>query len=325
MAEGRGLSYRRAMFSHEDMIASLSVEMIDELLYRGAPLQMGLPRIYGGQILGQSLAAAMLTVEDDGEVPRRPHSFHAYFLRPGDTSRDVIFDVDPIRDGRSFTTRRVVAKQKGRAIFNASMSFQKLESGVSHQIDLPGHVPLPEDLPRESVAEGQQLVAMGMDTEQIRRILLTFGDDVLDIRTPYPGLRLAAAASPQTEYGYWFRFKQAIPDDPVIHRALLAFISDRSLMLTAMIANGVTFLTHEVMGASLDHAMWFHDEIRLDQWLYYHIDSPRSARARGLNRGSFYTRDGVLIASTAQEGLMRVGAERERDEVAGGPVVRKTR
>ena len=297
------------MFTHDDMIASLSVEMIDDLLYRGAPLQMGLPRIYGGQILGQSLAAAMLSVEPD----RRPHSLHAYFLRPGDITRDVIFDVDPIRDGRSFTTRRVVAKQRGRAIFNASISFQKVEEGLSHQIDLPAHIPRPEDLPREQVAEARQLEAFGLDAEQVRRILLTFGEDVLDIRTPYPGLRLDVPEDgAQSEYGYWFRFQQPIPDDPVIHRALLAFISDRSLMLTALIANGVTFLTHEVMGASLDHAMWFHDEIRVDQWLYYHVDSPRAARARGLNRGSFYTRDGVLIASTAQEGLMRVGARRAR-------------
>ena len=299
------------MFTHADMMDSLSVEKLDELLYRGHPLQMGLPRIYGGQILGQALAAANLTVDPE----RRPHSLHGYFLRPGDTALPVIFDVDPIRDGRSFTTRRVVAKQKGRAIFNASVSFQKLEDGVEHQIDRPalpggGEVPDPDELPPEHIEDRAMLEARGVDPALIERILLTFPPDVVDIRTPHAGKRLVPGHY-APEYGYWLRFRGEVGDDPVLHRALLAFISDRALMSTAMLPHGANFFSHEVMGASLDHAMWFHADIRVDQWLYYHVDSPRAARARGLNRGSFYTRDGVLIASTVQEGLMRIGKPRE--------------
>ena len=298
------------MYTHQDLVRSLSVEMIDELLYRGEPLQMALQRIYGGQILGQALAAAMLTVADTDEEKRRPHSMHAYFLRPGDMSRDVIFDVDPIRDGRSFTTRRVVAKQRGRAIFNASVSFQKIEDGLEHQIDLPDGVPDPESLP-EGTEEARRLVREhGLHENVLAGREANFPPSVIDIRTPFPERLLVAGDYPPS-YGYWFRFKADLPEDPVLHRALLAFISDHALMATALVANGVNWISHDIMGASLDHAMWFHTDVRVDQWLYYHIESPRSARARGLNIGSFYTRDGRLIATTAQEGLMRVNGLRE--------------
>ena len=293
------------MFTHADLVASLDVEKLDDLLYRGQPLPMGLPRIYGGQILGQALAAANFSVDED----RRPHSLHGYFLRAGDTSLPVIFEVDAIRDGRSFTTRRVVAKQRGRAIFNSSISFQKLEPGLEHQIDRPTDVPDPDDLPREHDIEQEILRERGVSEEEISRILLTFPPDVIDIRTPFRGRRLIPGEY-EPRYGYWLRFLGDVPDDPVIHRALLAFISDRALMMTAMLPHGVNFFSHEVMGASLDHAMWFHDRVRVDQWLWYEIDSPRAARSRGLNRGSFYTREGTLIASTVQEGLMRVGEPR---------------
>ena len=297
------------MYTHQDLVRSLSVEMIDDMLFRGAPLKMALQRIYGGQILGQALAAAMLTVEDTDEVKRRPHSMHAYFLRPGDMSRDVIFDVDPIRDGRSFTTRRVVAKQRGRAIFNASVSFQKIEEGLEHQVDWPDGVPDPESLPEAE----EQMRRLARDHDLSEQVLAgreaNFPSQVIDIRTPFPERLLVAGEYPPS-YGYWFRFREALPADPVLHRALLAFISDHALMATALVANGVNWISHDVMGASLDHAMWFHTDVRVDQWLYYHIESPRSARARGLNIGSFYTREGRLIATTAQEGLMRVNGPR---------------
>ena len=278
------------MYTFDDLVRSLSVETIDDLLFRGEPLKMDLKRIYGGQILGQAMAAAMRTVEDgQGGGARRPHSLHAYFLRPGDVGRDVIFDVDPIRDGRSFTTRRVVAKQHGRAIFNASVSFQRLESGLEHGAGLPD-VSAPESSP--PVEEDPN-----------------FPHAVIDIRTPFPERVRAPGAHPP-EFGYWFRFRGEVGEDPVLHRALLAFISDHFLMSTAMLPHGVSWSTHAVFGASLDHAMWFHADIRVDQWLYYHMESPRAARARGLNFGQVFTRNGVLIASTAQEGLMRVGAAR---------------
>ena len=298
------------MYSHQDLVDSLSVEMIDEFLFSGSPLQMALPRIYGGQILGQALAAAMLTVEDGEDAKRRPHSMHAYFLRPGDMSRNVIFDVDPIRDGRSFTTRRVVAKQRGRAIFNASVSFQKIEDGVEHQMDMPDGIPGPEALP-EALEQSRRLARdHGLSEDVLAGREANFPSAVIDIRTPFPERLLVAGDYPPS-YGYWFRFTADIPSDPILHRALLAFISDHALMATALVANGVNWISHDIMGASLDHAMWFHTDVRVDQWLYYHIESPRSARARGLNIGRFYTREGRLIATTAQEGLMRVNGPRK--------------
>jgi len=233
------------MFTLEEFLSKMHVEEIDTLLFSGDPLEMGLPRVFGGQVLGQALNAAVRTVD----LERRPHSLHAYFLRPGDITRPIIYEVDPIRDGRSFSTRRVVAKQKGKAIFNASISFQIVEDGLSHQIDLPSHIPGPENiLP---------------DIEHVKKLGIT-------------------------------------------HRTLLAFISDKALMSVGMMPHLWNRNTHRMIGASLDHAMWFHSEIRVNQWIYYHIDSPRSARARDLGRGSFYTQDGELIASTAQEGLIRI-------------------
>jgi len=290
------------MYSFDDLVSALSVDMIDDLLFSGAPLPMRLKRIYGGQILGQALAAAMKTVETD----HRPHSMHAYFLRPGEMERNVIFDVDPIRDGRSFSTRRVVAKQRGRAIFNASISFQKIEDGLNHQIDRPAHVPDPETLEPADTAMRKVLKAHNLpqtiaDFEQDN-----FPHNVIDIRSHLLERQFVAGQHPP-EYGYWFRYQGDVGDDPIMHRALLAFISDHFFMGTAMLPSSVNWNSHQIMGASLDHAMWFHTDIRVDQWLYYHMKSPRSARARGLTTGNIYTREGKLIASTAQEGLMRIG------------------
>ena len=273
---------------------------------------MRLPRIYGGQILGQALAAAMKTVEDvtEGER-RRPHSLHAYFLRPGDISRDVIFDVDPIRDGRSFTTRRVVAKQKGRAIFNAAISFQKLEDGLNHQRDLPDDIPDPDDLVDTYTGMTEILSAHGFDTSAAEFEEANFPSAVIDIRSPHLERQVVPGRHP-AEFGHWIRFKGKVGDDPVLHRALLAFISDHFFMGTAMLPHNVNWQSHEIFGASLDHSMWFHTDIRVDDWIYYQMESPRAARARGLTLGYFYSRAGKLIATTAQEGLMRVGAPKAR-------------
>ena len=294
------------MYSFDDLITSLSVNAIDDYLFTGAPLAMQLKRIYGGQILGQALAAGMRTVESD----HRPHSMHAYFLRPGEMGRDVIFDVDPIRDGRSFTTRRVVAKQRGRAIFNASISFQKIEEGLSHQSEMPAGVPSPEELPQGHAAMIDILKTAGLPEGIAAFEEANFPASVIDIRSHLLERQFVTGEHP-AEYGYWFRFNGDIPDDPVIHRALLAFISDHFFMGTALLPHGVNWSSHEIMGASLDHAMWFHTDIRVDQWLYYHVESPRAARARGLNLGQVFTREGKMICSTAQEGLMRVGSRRD--------------
>lgn len=294
------------MFTRDEFLSKMHVEELDELLFRGEPLDMGLPRVFGGQVLGQALNAAVRTVEAE----RRPHSLHGYFLRPGDISRPIIYEVDPIRDGRSFATRRVVGKQKGRAIFNASISFHKMETGYDHQINLPENVPSPDDvLPDiEHLAELAK-TKPDLTIDKLHASSLIFDDSIIEVRTPEL-LKKLVPGQYDPHYGFWFKFNDAVGDDPIIHRTLLAFISDKALMSVGMMPHNIDFKTHRLIGASLDHAMWFHSEIRVNQWIYYHIDSPRAARARDFGRGSFYTQSGELIASTAQEGLIRI-VERE--------------
>ena len=290
------------MFTLEEFLSKMHVEEIDTLLFSGDPLEMGLPRVFGGQVLGQALNAAVRTVD----LERRPHSLHAYFLRPGDITRPIIYEVDPIRDGRSFSTRRVVAKQKGKAIFNASISFQIVEDGLSHQIDLPSHIPGPENiLPDLEHVKQLAIKDPSISIETLNRKSLLFNQSVVDIRTPDLH-KVVKSGEYDPEFGFWFKFSEDIGDDPITHRTLLAFISDKGLMSVGMMPHNINRETHRLIGASLDHAMWFHSEIRVNQWIYYHIDSPRSARARDFGRGSFYTQEGTLIASTAQEGLIRI-------------------
>lgn len=289
------------MFSRDEFLTKMHVEELDTLLFRGETLEMGLPRVFGGQVLGQALNAAVRTVEPD----RKPHSLHGYFLRPGDLSRPIIYEVDPIRNGRSFSTRRVVGKQKGEAIFNASISFQIIEEGHEHQFDFPEGITSYQDLPTDLDRTKEMAKLSGLTEAQFRSYYLIFDPDIVDVRTPH--LESVVEPDPQkAEFGFWFKFNDSIGDDPIVHRTLLAFISDKALMSTAIRPQPVNFRTHKIIGASLDHAMWFHDAIRVDQWIYYHLDSPRSARSRGFNRGSFYTEEGRLICSTAQEGLIRV-------------------
>jgi acyl-CoA thioesterase-2 len=292
------------MFNRDEFLSKMHVEELDTLLFRGETLEMGLPRVFGGQVLGQVLNTAVRTVEAD----RKPHSLHGYFLRPGDLSRPILYEVDPIRNGRSFSTRRVVGKQRGEAIFNASISFQVVEEGHEHQFDFPAGITPYHDLPNDWDRSAEMAALSGLTEEQFRSFYLIFDTDILDMRTPH--LESVVQAEPlEPQFGFWFKFNEAIGDDPIVHRTLLAFISDKALMSTALRPQPVSFRTHMIIGASLDHAMWFHDEIRVDQWIYYHLDSPRSARSRGFNRGSFYAEDGRLIASTAQEGLIRVVGE----------------
>jgi len=290
------------MFTLDDFKTKMHVEQIDALLFRGEALQMGLKRVFGGQVLGQALNAAVRTVEHS----RKPHSLHSYFLRPGDLTRPIIYEVDPIRDGRSFTTRRVVAKQNGEAIFNASISFQMIEEGAEHQMDLPLDVPMPETLrPDLEQAEHLAKTMTGVTVEALRAFTLMFDPELVDLRTP----NLEQIVTPDNyppNYGYWFKFNKDIGENPIAHRTALAFISDKGLMSTSLQPHKINHKTHRLIGASLDHAMWFHGKIRVDEWIYYHTDSPRALRNRGFNRGSFYTRDGELIASTAQEGLIRI-------------------
>ncbi len=280
-----------------NLIDSLKVETIDKYLYRGTTPRPTLPRIYGGQVIAQSLNAALRTVSRERVI----HSLHAYFLRPGDPDRPVLYEVDPIRDGGSFTTRRVVALQNGEAIFNCSLSFQIIEQGFEHQIPMPD-MPRPEQL------------------ESLRDYLIRTGNDhstraldnpelfaVWDIRhTLFPDFQHPEPTELDASYGIWFKLMGELPDDPILHQTLLAYISDLGLALTATIPHPINFHAPNLQGASLDHAMWFHLPHRVDQWVAYACDSPRAIGARGLSRGSFFNGKGELVASTAQEALMRI-------------------
>jgi len=279
----------------DNLVGHLNVEQIDKFLFRGLTPDDWRKRVYGGQVLAQALNAALRTVESDRHV----HSLHAYFLRPGNPKLPIIFDIDPIRDGRSFTTRRVVAIQDGKAIFNTSISFQLAEEGLKHQVEMP-KVKGPDGLDSDEeylkrlAKEHPNLVTPGMRDAQpieIRRL------QIIDPTSP-------EKSKPET--GYWMRSKGKLDDDLVIHQTMLAYLSDYFLMGTALLPHGVTFFNSKLQGASLDHALYFHDSFRADEWLFYHMDSPVSAGGRGLNRGTVYTQDGRLVASSIQEGLMRV-------------------
>lgn len=286
---------RGSMFSFKNLVDSLYVEQLDTYLFRGFTLKLPLPQVYGGQVLAQSLNAATRTVAED----RIPHSLHAYFLRRGDQDKPIIYDVDPIRDGGSFSTRRVVAKQNGKAIFNCSISFQALEKGLEHQMAMPDGVPMPEELEVDKTLASTVMPGF----KALDAVKLAF-DGVVGIRPTNP--RGAGVEGMEPVRGFWMKFNEALADDSMLHRTMLSYISDWGLMGTALYPQPTNIMEKGIQAASLDHAMWFHADFRLDDWVYYHMDSPVAAHGRGFNRGSFYTREGVLIASCAQEGLMRL-------------------
>ena len=285
------------MFNLNELLGSLQLEQLDRLLFRGTSLALPLPKVYGGQVLAQALHAASSTVEAE----RPCHSLHAYFLRPGDDATPIIYEVDPIRDGGSFTTRRVVAIQNGKPIFNASMSFQAVESGLEHQaVFSMDDVPAPEGL--ESDAEWLKRYAE--DYPGVRRPL-ALPPSLVDVRRATPFLP-ADGGPAGLEQGLWFRFKNCEITCPATSKVLLTYFSDTSLMNTALRPHLREVGDRRMMGASLDHALWFHCDVRVDDWVYYHMDSPYAGDSRGFSRGSFYSREGVLMASAAQEGLLRV-------------------
>jgi len=285
----------------DELLNLLKLEKIEENIFRGQSQDLGLPSVFGGQVLGQALSAAYQTVTPD----RRVHSLHAYFLRMGDAARPIVYDVDCIRDGKGFTTRRVVAIQKGRAIFSMSASFHLDEPGFEHQ-DLMPEVPGPEGIPSE--LELAQKVA--------DRIPKTLRDKML-CRKPIE-IRLVDPINPfkpekrkPLKYA-WFRAVGDMPDDPAAHQYLLAYASDFGLVTTALNPHGHSYWEREMQVASLDHAMWFHRPFRIDDWLLYEMRSPNACKARGLADGKIYTRDGILVASVTQEGLIRYHGEQSR-------------
>lgn len=276
-----------------DLSKHLTLECLEENIYRGDSQDLGGAHVFGGQVLGQALFAATQTV-----VGREAHSLHAYFLRPGDKNAPVVYEVDRIRDGRSYVTRRVVAIQRGKPIFNMSASFQVREEGIEHQIEMPD-VQGPEDLPNVTELARKTLA----DTpEKLSRFLKW--QSPIEIRPVQPIHPLFPEPSaPFREI--WMRADTVSSDDPSLHKALLAYASDFSLLGTALLPHSLTFAQGKVRAASLDHAMWFHRDFRADEWLLYSMDSPSASNGRGLSRGSIFNREGKLVASVAQEGMIR--------------------
>jgi acyl-CoA thioesterase II len=278
-----------------ELVDQLALERIEENLFRGQSQDLGWGAVFGGQVLGQALSAAVQTVPTDRYV----HSLHAYFLRPGDVSKPIIYDVDRSRDGSSFTTRRVVAIQSGRPIFNFSASFQKAEPGFTHQSTMPDVLP-PDSL------EGDEEQFARLANPTLKGSLARVNDRPFELRTISPQDD-PVAPTPQPPQRYiWMRAVDTLPDSPALHAYLLAYASDYSFVSTALLPHGVTWFTPGMQVASLDHVMWFHQPFRVDDWLLYAIDSPSASGARGLVRGSVYTQDGRLVASVAQEGLLRM-------------------
>ena len=272
----------------------MTLERIEDNLFRGNHEDHGGPRLFGGQVLGQALVAAALTVTSE----QRVHSLHSYFLRPGRFDCPVVLEVERIRDGRSFATRRVVAVQKGEAIFNMDVSCQIIEEGLDHQIDMPDILP-PEAL-EDDRAFHRRLAESGHEIPE-----WSLRERPVETRSVLKQYDPALPKELEAAKYMWLKTIETLPDDPVLQRSILAYASDMGLMSTAMLPHrgaepGVT-----IQGASLDHAMWFHRDFRIDDWLLYVTESPIAAAARGFNRGGFYNRDGVLVASAVQEGLMR--------------------
>ncbi|MEQ8858737.1 MAG: acyl-CoA thioesterase II [Pseudomonadales bacterium] len=280
--------------SINDLIGLLDLEEIEQNHYRAVSPSEGWQRVYGGQVIGQALVAASRTVPGD----RHAHSLHGYFLRPGDTTIPILYTVDRIRDGRSFTTRRVVAVQHGRAIFNMSISFQVDEPGFSHQFDIPD-APAPESLLDERELRAQWTAKLPPEQAQ-----MFSRERPIDVRPIDPVDIFAPEPRPPRQM-CWMKSRETLPDDPRLHQCVLAYLSDWSLLDTATLPHAVSFLQDDMQMASLDHAMWFHRPFRADEWLLYVQDSPSASGARGMNRGLVFTREGVLVASAAQEGLMR--------------------
>ncbi|MEL6289926.1 MAG: acyl-CoA thioesterase II [Pseudomonadota bacterium] len=279
----------------DDLQRILDLERLEVNLFRGNSPDIGWQRVYGGQVIGQALVAACRTVDAD----RHAHSLHGYFMRPGDPSAPIIYEVERIRDGRSFLTRRVVALQHGEAIFSMSASFHRDEPGFEHQMPLPADLPMPEELPDE-----QSLIAKFADKMPDNIRAYWERERPIEMRPTDISRYLSRSDQAPQQY-VWIRGTGALPDDYALHQCVLAYASDFTLLDTALIAHGKLIFDKDMQLASLDHALWFHRRFRADDWLLYAQDSPFAGGARGYCRGSVYTRDGVLIASVAQEGLMR--------------------
>ena len=279
-----------------ELLDILDLEPLEVNLFRGRSPQSRWQRVFGGQVIGQALVAACRTVE--GVAQRPPHSLHAYFLLAGDPKVPIVYEVDRIRDGKSFTTRRVTAIQHGHAIFSMEVSFHRDEPGMSHQAEMPS-VPMPDDLPGEMEMKQRILPIM---PEPVRRYYER--ERPIELR-PVEFDRYLGKKIDGGRFHVWIRATGALPDEPAIHQCVLAYASDMMLLDSALSPHGRTVFEKKIMAASLDHAMWFHRPFRADDWLLYAHDSPNLWGSRGFSRGLIFARDGSLVASVCQEGLLR--------------------
>ena len=287
----------------QDLLDHLTLEPLGEDRFSGESRSLGGKSVFGGQVLAQALLAANATV-----TGRHAHSLHAYFLLTGDPEAPIVYEVERIRDGRSFATRRVVAMQHGRPIFNMAVSFQVAEEGLEH------HLPMPEVPGPEGLSSGSELYRRIADhLPATHRESLT-AERPIEMRPVHPRDLLNPERRP-AQRQVWLRTIGALPDNPALHQAMLAYASDFTLLATALFPHGLSFFNPEVQALSLDHAMWFHHPFRMDDWLLYAMDSPSASGGRGLSRGSIFTRDGRLIASVAQEGVIRL---RDKGGKGGG-------
>ena len=284
----------------QELLTLLKLEKIEENIFRGQSQDLGFGGVFGGQVLGQALSAAYQTVP----AGRSIHSLHAYFLRMGDAGKPIVYEVDCIRDGKSFTTRRVVTIQKGRAIFNMSASFQVDEPGFDHHDRAPD-VPGPEGL--ESELELALKVADKIPVNIREKILCK---KPIEIRPVNPINPFAPEVREPVKY-VWFKAIEKMPEDPAVHQYLLAYASDFNLVSTSLYPHGHSVWESKMQVASLDHAMWYHRDFRMDEWLLYVMHSPNACKARGLSEGRIYTRGGDMVASVTQEGLIRYHAEQK--------------
>lgn len=278
----------------DDLLTLLALEPLDDGLYRGQSTDLGFGAVFGGQVMGQALAAAKYTLQ-----PERPvHSFHSYFLRPGDVNKPIIYDVENIRDGKTTSTRRVQALQYGKPIFYMTASFQQPAAGFEHQSLMP-EVPGPEELTPES----ERLAALADKMPaKLRKKLLA--ENPIDMRqVNYVDPMKPEKAEPLRYI--WLKANGELPDDPRIHKYLLTYAADFNFLPTALMPHGHSFWEPQLQVATIDHSMWFHDNFRFDDWILYVMESPRSIAGRGLVQGHFYSRDGRLVATAMQEGLIR--------------------
>ena len=281
-----------------DLLKLLELERIEDRIFRGESRDLGGGRVFGGQVLGQALTAASYTVQG-----RQVHSLHAYFLVAGDVNAPIVYEVELARDGKSFSNRRVVAIQHGQPIFNMTASFQVPEQGLEHAATMP-QVPGPEGL-----ADVREMPPDVLDKvpEKMRRFL-THGRP-FEFR-PVEPIHVITPPRSEPRRHIWVKTVDALPDNADLHRNVLAYVSDYQLVSTATLPHGIHFAEGNVQLASLDHAMWFHRPFRADEWLLYAMESPNASGGRGLALGKFFSRDGQLVASTAQEGVVRVWAGR---------------